>query len=127
MTDDVLKTRNSLLAIVLILGLICMAVGLIFTDQALMWIVGIALGALICEFRVISMTKSLEKAADMEPADAKNYTRAQYMLRYMITLAIAVIACYKGFANPVGLIVGLVLLQPAVYIYSFFEKRKEKK
>ena len=73
------------------------------------------------------MTRCLEKAVDMEPEDAKNYAKSQYMLRYIIAFAVAVIACYKGFANPIGVIVGLVLLQPAVYIYNFIDRKANKK
>ena len=62
----------------------------------------------------------------MTKENAQNYGRAQYMLRYVITLAAAVFACYKGFADPVALIVGLVLLQPAVYICNFIMNRAEK-
>lgn len=126
MTSDVIKTRNSLMIITVVLGIICMAAGFLFTESIIMWTVGIALGVLICVFRVLSMTKSLERASEMAPENAKNYARAQYMLRYVITLAIAVFACYKGFADPIGLIVGLVLLQPAVYIYNFITNRTGK-
>ncbi len=126
MTSDVVKTRNSLMIITVVLGIICMAAGFLFTESIIMWTVGIALGVLICVFRVLSMTKSLERASEMAPENAKNYARAQYMLRYVITLAIAVFACYKGFADPIGLIVGLVLLQPAVYIYNFITNRTGK-
>lgn len=126
MISDVVKTRNSLMIITVVLGIICMAAGIIFTDSLFMWAAGIALGVLICIFRVMSMTKSLEKAAEMAPENAKNYARAQYMLRYVITLAVAVFACYKGFADPIALIVGLVLLQPAVYIYNFITSRADR-
>lgn len=127
MTDDVLKTRNSLMLITVALGVICMVIGLFFVDSLITWILGIAIGVLICIFRVFSMTRCLEKAVDMEPEDAKNYAKSQYMLRYIIAFAVAVIACYKGFANPIGVIVGLVLLQPAVYIYNFIDRKANKK
>lgn len=126
MTNDVIKTRNSLMLITVVLGVICMVIGLFFVDSLIAWTLGIVIGVLMCIFRVFSMTKGLEKAVDMTPEDAKNYARAQYMLRYIITFAVAVIACYKGFANPVGVIVGLILLQPAVYIYNFIDSRANK-
>lgn len=127
MTDDVLKTRNSLIMITIVLGAICLVAGMFFVDSIFPWIVGIAIGVIICVFRVFSMSRSLEKAVEMSPEDAKNYTRAHYMLRYIISFVIAVIACYKGIANPVGVIVGLVLLQPAVYIYNFIDRKISKK
>lgn len=127
MTDDVVKTRNSLVMITIVLGIICLVIGMFFVDNIFPWIVGIAIGVIICAFRVFSMSRSLEKAVEMTSEDAKNYTRAHYMLRYIISFVIAVIACYKGLANPVGVIVGLVLLQPAVYIYNFIDRRNSKK
>lgn len=127
MSDDVLKTRNSLMIITVALGVVCMIIGLFFVDSLITWVLGIAIGVIICLFRVFAMARGLEKAVDMAPEDAKNYARAQYMLRYIITFAIAVIACYNGFANPIGVIVGLVLLQPAVYIYNFIDRKANKK
>lgn len=126
MTEEVIKTRNSLMIITVVMGVICMALGLFFAENIFKWILGIAIGVLICIFRIFSMTKSLSKAVEMEPTDAKNYARVQYMLRYILTFAFAVVACYLGFASPVGVIVGLILLQPAVYIYNFIDSKKAK-
>lgn len=126
MTNDVIKTRNGLILTTIVLGVVCIAAGMFFVSGFLPWILGVAIGVLMCVFRVFSMTKSIEKAVDMSPEDAKNYAKSQYMLRYIITFAVAVAACYMGFANPVGVIVGLVLLQPAVYIYNFIDKRTNK-
>ncbi|MDO4299872.1 MAG: ATP synthase subunit I [Clostridia bacterium] len=126
MTNDVIKTRNGLILTTIVLGIVCIAAGMFFVSSLLPWILGVAIGVLMCVFRVFSMTKSIEKAVDMSPEDAKNYAKSQYMLRYIITFAVAVAACYMGFANPVGVIVGLVLLQPAVYIYNFIDKRTNK-
>lgn len=126
MTNDVIKTRNGLIMTTIVLGIICIAVGLFFVDGMLSWILGVVIGVLICMFRVFSMTRSIEKSVDMSPEDAKNYAKSQYMLRYIVTFAAAIAACYLGFANPVGVIVGLVLLQPAVYIYNFIDKKTDK-
>ncbi len=124
MTKEVIKTRNSLMLITAALGLVCIIVGAFFAESLIKWALGIAIGVLICIFRILSMTRSLSRAADMQPEDAKNYARAQYMLRYIITFAAAAVVCYMGFASPLGVIVGLILLQPAVYIYNFIDGRK---
>lgn len=110
--------------ITVVLGLVCIIIGAFFVESLVKWAFGIAIGVLICIFRVLSMTRSLSRAADMQPEDAKNYARAQYMFRYIITFAAAAVVCYMGFANPLGVIVGLILLQPAVYIYNFIDGRK---
>lgn len=127
MTDDVIKTRNGLVVTTIILGIICGLVGIFFVGSPIKWVVGVAIGVLLCIFRAMSMTRSISKAVEMSPEDAKNYSKSQYMLRYVVTLVIAVVVCYLDYANPIGLIVGLLLLQPAVYIYNFIEKRSSKK
>ena len=124
MTKEMIKTRNSLMITLLVLGAISFIVGLFFVENFISWFLGIVIGILISLFRLFSMSKSLEKIVDMEVENAKNYYKAQYMLRYIVSFAIAVVACYLGFANPIGLIVGLVLLQPTVYIYQLIEKKK---
>lgn len=126
MTNDVVKTRNGLAVTTIVLGIICIAAGLFFVDNLLSWIIGVAIGTAICVFRVFSMTRSIEKSVEMSPEDAKNYAKLHYMLRYLITLAVAVAVCCTGYANVFGVIVGLLLLQPAVYIYNFMGKKKNK-
>lgn len=124
MTNDVLKTRNSLMIITVVLGAICMVIGLFFTKDIISWLLGVGIGVIICLFRVMSMARGLEKTVDMTPNNAGNYARLQYMFRYLVSFAVAIGACYLGFANPIGVIVGLVLLQPAVYIHNFIDSRK---
>lgn len=123
MTNDVKKTRNSLMITTVVLGIICMVIGVFFTSDKIAWLLGVAIGVVICLFRVISMTKSLEKVVDMSPDNANNYAKAMYMFRYVVSLAIAISACYLRVANPIGVIVGLLLLQPATYIYNFIDAR----
>ena len=65
MTNDVKKTRNSLMITTVVLGIICMVIGVFFTSDKIAWLLGVAIGVVICLFRVISMTKSLEKVVDM--------------------------------------------------------------
>ena len=123
MTNDVKKTRNSLMITTVVLGIICMVIGVFFTSDKIACVLGVAIGVVICLFRVISMTKSLEKVVDMSPDNANNYAKAMYMFRYVVSLAIAIGACYLRVANPIGVIVGLLLLQPATYIYNFIDAR----
>lgn len=126
MTNDVIKTRNGLILTTIVLGIVCIVVGLFFVNGMLPWILGIVIGVLMCIFRVFSMTRSIEKAVNMTPEDAKNFAQLQYVFRYVVTLAVAVVACYTGYANVFGVIVGLLLLQPAVYIYNFIDKKSDK-
>ena len=116
MTNDVIKTRNSLMITTVILGIICMVIGVFFTSDKISWLLGVAIGVAVCLFRVISMARGLEKIVDMSPDNANNYARAMYMFRYVVSCVVAVCACYFGIANPIGVIVGLLFTACNIYL-----------
>ncbi|MGN1318388.1 MAG: ATP synthase subunit I [Lachnospirales bacterium] len=110
---------------VIALGIIALGIGLFFTSESLYWVFGIVLGTAISVFKVIMLEKTLNKAVDMSPEDAKNYTRTRYTYRLVLSI-LAVVVCIKiPFINVIGVIVGLLLVQPAVYIVNFFSKKNK--
>ena len=58
---------------------------------------------------------------DMTSQKAINYTRIHYTLRYFLTFVVLLVAVYRGF-NLYGVIIGVVLTIPAVYIVNFKNK-----
>ncbi len=118
MTSDVVKTRNGLIITTAVMAIIICVVGLFITEQTIPWLAGIAVGTALSIGRVVLLTKSLSKTVDMDKETASKVSQAHYMLRYLATLVIAVLAIILG-AHPIGVIVGLILVQPAVYIYNF--------
>lgn len=124
MTSDVIKTRNGLIITVAVMAIIIFAIGLFIADNLTAWFMGMAVGTVLSIGRVILLARSLSKTVEMDKETAGKVSQAHYMLRYLATLVIAVLAIIAG-ANPIGVIVGLILVQPAVYIYNFIFNKQQ--
>jgi diacylglycerol kinase len=126
-SKKLLLSLTALSVIALAIGCILIITGHFFTDNAIYYAVGIAIGLVFDVIKVIMMTGAIEKAVDMSPKDASNYVRLQYTSRFFLTLAVLFAAFKLPFVDPVGVIIELLLLQPASYITNFIINRGEKK
>ena len=122
---DSAKTLKQIITIVVALGVIALGIGMFFANSILYWAVGIALGTFVSVLKVVMLEKTLNKAVDMAPEDAKNYTRSRYTFRMVLTIALVAVAIKIPYINVIGLIVGLLLIQPAVYIVNFINRNNK--
>lgn len=119
-------TCKKLSTVIAVLGLIALVVGLFFAGNKIYWIVGIVLGTVASLIKVYMLERTLDKAVDMDPKNANNYTRANYTMRLVVSVVIVVLACIVEQINVVGVLIGLLLVQPAAYIANFITANKEK-
>ena len=119
-------TCKKLSTVIAVLGLIALVVGLFFAGNKIYWIVGIILGTVASLVKVYMLERTLDKAVDMDPKNANNYTRANYTMRLVVSVVIVVLACLVEQINVVGVLIGLLLVQPAAYITNFITAYKEK-
>ncbi len=122
---DMSKTLKQIIITVAALGVIAFGIGIFFTENVLFWLIGIAFGTIISIIKVILLEKTLNKAVDMPPEDAKNYTRSRYTLRLVLSVVLIVAAVKIPYINVIGVIVGLLLVQPAVYIVNFANRKNK--
>ena len=106
-------TCKKLSTVIAVLGLIALVVGLFFAGNKIYWIVGIVLGTVASLIKVYMLERTLDKAVDMDPKNANNYTRANYTMRLVVSVVIVVLACLVEQINVVGVLLGLLLVQPA--------------
>lgn len=106
-------TCKKLSTVIAVLGLIALVVGLFFASNKIYWIVGIVLGTVASLGKVYMLERTLDKAVDMDPKNANNYTRANYTMRLVVSVVIVVLACIVEQINVVGVLIGLLLVQPA--------------
>lgn len=112
-----------LVKIISLLGLAVFAAGVFFINNHLYYALGVALGTFISAARIVLLERTLKKSVDMAPADAQNYTRLHYSLRMIATVVVTVIAFKVKYIHIVGYILGLLLVQPAVYISKLFVRK----
>ena len=75
--------------------------------------------------KIIMLERTVDKAVEMEIAQAKNYITAQYLLRLAITAVVLVAAALAPFINIWGAVIGIITYQPAVYSVKQFFCRGE--
>ena len=119
------ETLNKILLFTCILGLIAFGIGVFFTKDILGWALGIIVGTLVSVLKVFLLERTLNKAVDMSPEDAKNYTRSRYTFRMVLRILVLVASIKIHFIDVIGVIVGLLLVQPAVYIVNFINRGKK--
>lgn len=82
------------------------------------FLIGLTFGTIFSILKLILLEKTLSKAMNMSGQKAINYTRIHYTLRYFLTFVVLLVAVYRKF-NLFGVIIGILLTTPAVYISSF--------
>lgn len=109
------------------IGVICISTGILGADESILyWILGVALGTVVSLVKLLMIERTVEKAVDMDPQNAKNYVNSRSSFRFVLTIVIVVLAIKIPFFNILGVIVGLILTQPAVYIVNFINRNQEK-
>ena len=115
MLEDALKVKDKLIITIGIMALIVFIIGVFLVNNIVAWLIGVAIGAALSIARVLHILSTLDKGMSMQADKAVLYSRAMYTLRYSLTMIIALVAIVLG-SNAYGVIGGLILVQPAVYI-----------
>lgn len=119
-------TCKKLISVTAVMGLIALVAGMFFVDNKLYWTAGIVVGTVVSLVKIYLLEKVLNKAVEMEPKDANNYTRINYTVRLLLSVAVVVGACFIEQINVIGVLIGLLLVQPAAYATNFMCGNKEK-
>jgi len=102
-----------------ITALVFMAGGAVFyrSLEAVAFSLGVILTSALNAGKVIMLERTVKKAIDMDdPKTGKNYVRTQFLLRYVLTAAILVVAGLTPFISVWGALFGIFTLQISVII-----------
>ena len=106
-------------ALVLIAGgiVLILVVASLPSKEAFPYAIGVLLSSALNVAKVCMLERTVQKTLDMEDADAgKNFVRLQYLLRYLLTGVILVVAALTPFINIWGAILGIFTLQISIII-----------
>jgi len=83
----------------------------------LFFMIGLLSGCLLTILKIFMMEKTLNKALDMEKANAKNYAAFQTILRNLLTLAVLVaVAFLTRVFGLAGIVAGIITMQISGYV-----------
>lgn len=97
-------------------SLVVYGIGLFMVTDALSWTLGIVLGLLIALLKLKLMENTFTKAVNLPEAKAKGYTQRQYMLRYVLTGIVLLVAALNKDVSLLGAFFGLVSMKVGAYV-----------
>lgn len=107
---------------ILLYGVLCEIVGLIFVKERLFYSVGLIAGIVCALFMATHMAWSLNQALDMSENDAVRKMQTHNILRYMIVVFVFFLLLYTGLGNPLSAFLGVMGLKVAAYLQPFTHK-----
>ncbi|OOB78531.1 MAG: hypothetical protein BEN19_08895 [Epulopiscium sp. Nuni2H_MBin003] len=119
MKKEILKDR--LIITMIIYSFVISIIGIIFNAD-ISYVIGVCCGTLVAIYRLISLNISLNKAVHLPEDKAINYSRGQYLIRYVITGATLILAALLGISTLIGVFLGLIGIKVAVFSELFYHK-----
>lgn len=95
-------------------------IGLFLTQDLSGWTLGILFGLIIALLKFKLMENTFSKAVTMPEAKARGYTQKHYMLRYLITGAVLLLAAMEPSISLLGVFFGLVSMKVGAYVQLWF-------
>ena len=107
---------------ILLYGVLCEVVGLIFAEARLFYSIGLLAGILCALFMATHMAWSLNQALDMAEGDAVKKMQVHNILRYVIVVIVFFLLLYTKLGNPLAAFLGVMGLKVAAYLQPFTHK-----
>ena len=119
--------KNQLVVYMILFSLIVEIIGILLVNNKMSFTVGILFGLIFSILKLMLMKKTIEKAVTMPAEKAQVYTNVQYMLRYILTGVVLVVAALEPSIDILGVFFGLLSMKVAAYMQYFNNKKSEVK
>lgn len=110
-------------------------VGLLFFENPSSFGIGLLFGALIGVINFIELGRTLNKAVQMHPGKAQNYTSVKYFARFFISAVVLYTAVTAEYISVIGTIIGLLSIKFVIlgtnlcsdkeYFKNIFRRKEE--
>nr|MBQ8252108.1 ATP synthase subunit I [Lachnospiraceae bacterium] len=107
---------------ILLYGVLCEIVGLIFVKERLFYSIGLITGIVCALFMATHMAWSLNQALDMAEGDAVKKMQVHNILRYVVVVIVFFLLLYSKLGNPLAAFLGVMGLKVAAYLQPFTHK-----
>ncbi len=105
-----------------IIGIICILLGIWLNSSPMVWAKGVLFGTVFTMIKWTLMKNTITKSVDMPEARAANYSMLHYGLRYLLTIAVLVVAALEPSISLIGTFVGLLTMKIATYVLLILGK-----
>lgn len=121
--DNIFK-KNFMFICMILFSLIVYIIGILIVDNVLAWTVGIVFGLVVAILKIRLMQSTFEKAVLMPEAKAQKYVNKHYILRYILTAVVLVVAALEPSISLLGVFFGLCSMKAAAYMQLFVNKKE---
>lgn len=102
-------------------SLVIYLISLFVVDDILAFTKGILFGLIFALLKLKLMENTFEKAVTLTEHKARTYTQMQYMLRYVLTGVVLVVAALDTGISLLGVFFGLISMKFAAYLQLCFK------
>lgn len=120
-------TCKKILICIFAIGILAFLVGFNFVSNVFAYAQGLLFGTVFSMLKIMLLEKTLNKAVDMRPEDAQNFTRLHYTARFFLTLVVLAVGALVDNVSFLGVIIGLLTISPAVFIVNTIVKKNTEK
>ena len=125
MNKDIFS-KNLIIVYMILFSLIMEIIGILLVDDAKAFTIGLAFGLVFSILKLMLMKNSIKKSVTMPEAKAQRYANVQYMIRYLLTGIVLLVAALEPTINLLGVFLGLLSMKVGAYMQLFVIKRNEK-
>jgi len=126
MNNEILK-KNLLIVYMILFSLIVEIIGILLVSNKMSFTIGILFGLIFSILKLNLMKNTIKKAVMMPEGKAQKYANVHYMIRYILTGVVLLVAALEPSIDIVGVFFGLLSMKVAAYMQIFMDKRNEVK
>ena len=122
---DPTAARKKIIMIMAIVALVMIVGGAVFHRDAaaIPFALGVILTTVLNAYKLSMIEKAATKITEIDDeARGKNTASAQYLLRYLVTIAVFLIAAFVPFIDVIGAIFGVFTMPIAIYSWRLVSK-----
>lgn len=124
MNNEMLK-KNFMLISMILFSLIVYIIGILMVADKMSWTLGISFGLIFSLLKLKLMQNTLAKAVTMPEAKAQKYANVHYMIRYILTGVVLVVAALTPSINLLGVFFGLMSMKVGAYVQLALNKKTQ--
>ncbi|WP_058486021.1 ATP synthase subunit I [Defluviitalea phaphyphila] len=128
MSDRIPDGKRLIIGII-ITGVIIGVIGSLIVEKPFVFIKGVLFGSIFSILKLRLMELSIKKSLSMPPHKASKYATGNYMIRYIITGIILLVAALEPSISLIGTFLGLLTMKFSVFLmffgYNIIKNKKE--
>lgn len=126
MNKDILN-KNLMVVYMILFSLIVEIIGILLMSNKLSFTMGLLFGLVFSILKLKLMQNTIEKAVQMPEGKAQKYTNVQYMIRYVLTGIVLLVAALEPSVDLLGVFFGLFSMKVGAYMQLFITKKVGEK